>query len=228
MSDMAPTITRVRDTNEFITAVSVKERIAACLAVFIKRAIPAGGFGRGGTRTPDGGMDYEGKKLAPGMIQSLGAGDEIQVVDPKGSGSDAAGFLKTQQGLIAAGQGLSYEAVSRDMSGATYSSARQNAIEDENTYTEDVELLTDFMSEVYETFVISCYLSGLVDMPGFWDKKPPRSGSTRQRKAPPEKPPCNPGKRRFRTFARNRARTGKRPSMKWPRSWNMADPSASS
>ena len=57
------------------------------------------------------------------------------------------------------------------MSGATYSSARQNAIEDENTYTEDVELLTDFMSEVYETFVISCYLSGLVDMPGFWDKK---------------------------------------------------------
>ena len=171
MSDMAPTITRVRDTNEFITAVSVKERIAACLAVFIKRAIPAGGFGRGGTRTSDGGMDYEGKKLAPGMIQSLGAGDEIQVVDPKGSGSDAAGFLKTQQGLIAAGQGLSYEAVSRDMSGATYSSARQNAIEDENTYTEDVELLTDFMSEVYETFVISCYLSGLVDMPGFWDKK---------------------------------------------------------
>lgn len=59
-------------------------------------------------------------------------------------------------------------------------------------------------------------------------RKPPRSGSTRQRKAPPEKPPCNPGKRRFRTFARNRARTGKRPSMKWPRSWNMADPSASS
>ena len=171
VSDLSPTITRVRDTNEFITAVSVKERIAACLAVFIKRAIPAGGFGRGGTRTPDGGLDYEGKKLAPGMIQSLGAGDEIQVVDPKGSGSDAAGFLKTQQGLIAAGQGLSYEAVSRDMSGATYSSARQNAIEDENTYTEDVELLTDFMSEVYETFVISCYLSGLVDMPGFWDKK---------------------------------------------------------
>ena len=59
-------------------------------------------------------------------------------------------------------------------------------------------------------------------------RKPQRSGSTRQRKAPPEKPPCNPGKRRFRTFARNRARTGKRPSMKWPRSWNMADPSASS
>ena len=53
------------------------------------------------------------------MIQSLGAGDEIQVVDPKSTGSDATGFLKMQQGLIGAGQGLSYEAVSRDMSSAT-------------------------------------------------------------------------------------------------------------
>ena len=171
MSDLTPTITRIRDTNEFITAVSVKERIAACLAVFIKRAVPAGGFGRGGVRTETGAMDYEGKKLTPGMIQSMGAGDEIQVVDPKGAGSDATAFLKTQQGLIGAGQGLSYEAVSRDMAGATYSSARQNAIEDEVTYAEDVEKLVAFMSEVYENFVISGYLAGLFNMPGFWDKK---------------------------------------------------------
>ena len=41
MSDLAPTITRIRDTNEFITAVSVKERIAACLSVLIKKAIPS-------------------------------------------------------------------------------------------------------------------------------------------------------------------------------------------
>ena len=36
MSDMSPTITRIRDANEFMIAVSVKERIAACLSVFIK------------------------------------------------------------------------------------------------------------------------------------------------------------------------------------------------
>ena len=107
ISDLTPTITRIRDTNEFITAVSVKERIAACLAVFIKRATPAGGFGRGGVRTESGAVDYEGKKLTPGMIQSLGAGDEIQVVDPKGAASDATSMMKTLQGLIGAGQGLS-------------------------------------------------------------------------------------------------------------------------
>ncbi len=171
MSDLAPTITRIRDTNEFITAVSVKERIAACLSVLIKKAIPSGGFGRSGGRGPDGQVDYTGKKLGPGMIMEMNAGDEAQVVDPKGAATDATAFLKTQQGLIGAGQGLSYEATSRDMSGATYSSARQNAIEDESTYTEEIELLEAFMSEVYEHFVISGYLTGLFKIPGFWDKK---------------------------------------------------------
>lgn len=171
MSDMAHTITRIRDVNEFITAVSIKERIAACLAVFIKKALPTGGMGRGGASKRDGQVDYNGKKLAPGMITEMNQGDEAQVVDPKGAATDATAFLKTQQGLIGAGQGLSYEAVSRDMSGATYSSARQNAIEDESTYTEDVEKLTAFMSEVYENFIISGYLSGLFQMPGLWDNK---------------------------------------------------------
>lgn len=171
MSDMTPTITRIRDTNEFITAVSVKERIAACLSVLIKKTLPTGGVGRSAVRQADGQVDYAGKRLGPGMLIEMNAGDDATVVDPKGAATDATAFLKTQQGLIGAGQGLSYEAVSRDMTGATYSSARQNAIEDESTYAEDIELLTDFMSEVYENFIISGYLTGLFNMPGFWDKK---------------------------------------------------------
>lgn len=172
MSDMAHTITRIRDVNEFINAVSVKERIAACLAVLIKKAVPTGtGLGRSGTRGPDGRVDYTGKKVSPGMIMEMGAGDEAQVVDPRSAATDATAFLRAQQSIIGAGQGLSYESVSRDMNGATYSSARQNAIEDENTYAEDIELLTSFMTEVYEQFIISCYLTGLINLPGFWDRK---------------------------------------------------------
>ncbi len=171
MSDLAPTITRVRDTNEFINAVSVRERIAACLAVLIKKALPSGGAGRSSAKGPDGRVDYAGKKLAPGMMLEMGPGDDAQIVDPKGAATDATAFLKTQQGLIGAGQGLSYEAVSRDMSSATYSSARQNAIEDENTYIEEIELLTAFMSEVYENFLISGVLSGLFYISDFWEHK---------------------------------------------------------
>ena len=171
MSDMSPTITRVRDTNEFITAVAIKERIAALVGLVIKKTLPSGGTGRSSWGGKGGQVDYSGKKMTPGMIMELGAGDDVEVVDPKGAATDATAFLKTQQGLIGAGQGLSYEAVSRDMNGATYSSARQNALEDENTYTEEIELLTAFMSEVYENFLISGVLSDLFPVPDFWERK---------------------------------------------------------
>ncbi len=170
MSDLSPTITRIRDANEFMTAVSVKERIAACLSVFIKKTIPTTGIGRNtpGSQGP-GPVSYEGKTISPGMIKELNAGDEIQVVNPTGQATDAASYVKLQQRLIGAGQGLSYEATSRDMSQSNYSSARQGIIEDEQTYIEDRELFEEFQNEVYETFIISGVLCGLFDIPDFWD-----------------------------------------------------------
>jgi lambda family phage portal protein len=171
-SDLAPTISRIRDANEFITAVSIKERIAACLAVFIKKVIPTAGLGRSGITASGERESYAGKTLSPGMIQEMNAGDEIQVVDPKNAASDSSEFLKTQQRLIGAGQGLSYEATSRDMSKTNYSSARQGSIEDDLTYDDEKNLLiTKVMDEVYETMVISAVLAGVINIPDFWENK---------------------------------------------------------
>lgn len=169
MSDMTFTIPRIRDVNEFMVAVSVKERIAACLSVFIKKATPRDGFGRGITRKAD--AEYEGKTISPGMIKELNAGDEIQVVNPGGQGSDATSYTKLQQRLIGSGQGISYESVSRDMAEATYSSARQGIIEDELTYSEEKELLCEILDEIYETFIIYAVLCGKLDIKDFWDNK---------------------------------------------------------
>lgn len=169
MSDMTFTIPRIRDVNEFMVAVSVKERIAACLSVFIKKATPRDGFGRGITRKAD--AEYEGKTISPGMIKELNAGDEIQVVNPAGQGSDATSYTKLQQRLIGSGQGISYESVSRDMAEATYSSARQGLIEDELTYSEEKELLCEILDEIYETFVIYAVLCGKLEIKDFWDNK---------------------------------------------------------
>lgn len=169
MSDMSQTITRIRDVNEFMVAVSVKQRIEACLSVFIKRAIPTAGIGRAGAGATGPRMTYDGKTLSPGMIKEMNVGDEVQVVNPQGQATDAASYTKLQQRMIGAGQGLSYEATSRDMSETTYSSARQAIIEDAMTYAEEDELLADVMDEIYETFIISAVLSGAISAPGFWD-----------------------------------------------------------
>ena len=168
MSDLSPTVTRIRDTNEFMTAVSVKERITACLAVFIKRTYPSQ---RGRDLESRPRKNYEGKTIAPGMIREMDPNDEIQVVNPNGQGTHASTYIKLMQHMIGAGQGLSYEATSRDMSGTNYSSARQGMIEDGLTYDDEKELLLEVMDEIYETFVISCVLAGVIDAPGFWDDK---------------------------------------------------------
>lgn len=170
MSDMAPTIPRVRDINEFMTAVSVKERIMACLSIFIKKMLPTTGIGRGNGAMSDR-VSYEGKTLTPGMIKELNAGDEIQVVNPSGQGADATDFTKLQQRLIGAGQGISYEATSRDMAESTYSSTRQSLIEDDLTYKDDKELLIEVLDEIYETFIISAVLCGAISIPKFWLEK---------------------------------------------------------
>lgn len=174
MSDMAQTIPRIRDITEFMTAVSVKERIEACLAIFIKKGLPVTGLGSGKLGrfgSQEDRISYDGKLLSPGMIKELNVGDEIQVVNPTGQGADATSFTKLQQRLVGAGQGISYEATSRDMSEATYSSARQGMIEDDLTYGEEKELLLEVMDEIYETFIISAVLCGALSIPGFWEEK---------------------------------------------------------
>ena len=171
MSDMSQTVTRIRDANEFMVAVSVKQRIEACLSVFIKRAIPTSGVGRSGYGATGPRQTYDGKTIAPGMIKEMNVGDEIQVVNPQGQATDAASYIKLQQHMIGAGQGISYEATSRDMSQCTYSSARQGLIEDSMTYAEEDELLADVLDEIYETFIISAVLAGALTIPDFWEKK---------------------------------------------------------
>lgn len=177
MSDMTPTITRIRDVNEFMRAVSVKERILSCLSVFIERALPEAGQtpgrgSRGGITGSDGAEErYQGKTLTPGMIQYLNKGDKAQVVNPSGQATDATAYTKQEIRLIGSGQGLSYETISRDMSESNYSSARQGLIEDDLTYMDDKEQLIEIMDEIYESFVISLVLAGKVEIADFWSNK---------------------------------------------------------
>lgn len=161
MPEMAATIGRIKETNGYIEAASIKERIAACLAVFIKKALPSGGLGR--SAQPGKLKDYSKIELAPGLITDLNAGDDLQVVNPGSSATNGSDFIKSMSRLISAGQGISYEAASRDLSDANYSSARQAMIEDEETFIPEQEKLKDeILDETYNAFVISAVLSGAV------------------------------------------------------------------
>ncbi len=105
MSDMTSTLAGIRDTQEFQTAVSIKQRIEACLAIFIKKVTP-GSFGR--SRDAGGRKSYDGRMITPGMMHELAAGDDIVTVNPAGQATDASTYIKLQQHMLSAGQGISY------------------------------------------------------------------------------------------------------------------------
>jgi lambda family phage portal protein len=175
ISPTAPTVPRIRDVNSYMEAVSVKERVAALLAVFITKLNPSGtGLGRPSSRieTMPGSAGYGGLKLTPGMVTELQPGEDIKVVAPAGQGGSAEAFIRIQQRISGAGQGLSYETISREMSQVNDSSARQGLIEDELTYSiEQDALIEHVLREIYESFVISAVLAGAVKIPQFWENK---------------------------------------------------------
>lgn len=180
MPEMAAEIGRIKELNGYIEAASVKERIAACLSVFIKKAYPQNPLGNPSKEL----KDYSEVELTPGLITDLNQGDEIQVVNPGNGATDGAGFIRTMNRLISAGQGISYESAARDLTQTNYSSARQAAIEDEETFVPEQEKLKEeFLDVVYESFLKSAVLSGLLDIPDFfgntdyytrhdWNRKP--------------------------------------------------------
>lgn len=176
-SPLAPAISRLNDTEEYLETISIKEKILASLAAFIKRALPTKGLGRGipeliENKEYDPKTGYKRKKITPGMLMDLQPGDDVTAVVPSGQATNTKELTTLFQRLVGAGQGLSYESTSRDMSEVNYSSARQGLLEDQRTYADWQKWLIDhFLSKVYEEVITCAVLSGEVSIPDFWQNK---------------------------------------------------------
>lgn len=171
ISPMSQAITRIADAEDYLDTISLKEKILACFGVFIKRALPSGGLGRG-VNNIDRKTGLPSKTVTPGMIQELQPGDEAQAVVPNGQASNAKDMLSIMIRLVGSGAGLSYEAISRDMSQVNYSSARQGFLEDKRTYERIQRYLIDhFLDTVYEDVIASAVASKTLHIPDFWENK---------------------------------------------------------
>lgn len=167
LSDFAPVLNRIRDMHEYMSAINVKERVSACFSVFIRRQQPTTALGRGPSRHL--GDSYTPKRLSPGMIAELEPGEDISVAAPAGQGAAASEYIGLQMHLIAAGMGLSYEAVSRDLSGVSYSSARQGQIEDLLVFTQERDaMILQVLDRVFRAWLQSAVTAGALTLPGYW------------------------------------------------------------
>lgn len=179
-SPSASSLGKVDDVNQLIAAALTKEEVQACFGAAITRQNGGGlgGIGRGAAPTSTLGVKrtspYSENYLVPGMILNLEPGESVSSISPSGMSSTADGIIRTIQRQAGSGAGLSYEAVSRDMSQVNYSSARQGMLQDRKTYSVWQQYIVDhFLEPVFEEWLYWAVTTGLLTLPGYF-KNPER------------------------------------------------------
>jgi len=170
ISLLSSSIESIQDIGDYLEAERVKARISACFAMFIETT-PQGMIGRTGQMQKDQNQhrkDY----LEPGMMEYLLPGEKMNVASPSGINTNTRDFVQTNYRIASAGQGLSYESTSRDVSQVSYSSARHSMLEDRKTYQPIQKWLIDHCNrEVYEEVITSAVMCGRLKIPDFFTNK---------------------------------------------------------
>lgn len=115
---------RLRDFDDYEDAQLIRQKIAACFSVFVQDSAADASLGTSG-----GSSDHEMiDKVEPGIIEHLPPGKSIQFATPPGAEGYADYSTKILQ-AIAAGYGVTYEALTGDLSGVNFSSGRMGWLE---------------------------------------------------------------------------------------------------
>jgi lambda family phage portal protein len=167
LSLLASSIESIQDIGDYLEAERVKARISACFAMFIQttaQGLPS----RMGQMQPDN-KGHRRDYLEPGMMEYLLPGESMNVASPSGINTNTRDFVQTNYRISSAGQGLSYESTSRDVSQVSYSSARHSALEDRRTYQPIQQWLIDhFCRQMYKEVITAAVMSGRLKAPDFF------------------------------------------------------------
>ena len=114
----APVIARLRDFDDFSDAQLLKQKISACFTGFVIDS----------ESQDTGGAPPLAESLEPGSIEILPAGKDVRFASPPSVG-EFDSFSRAMLLQIAAGYGVTYEALTSDLSNANYSAARMGHLE---------------------------------------------------------------------------------------------------
>jgi lambda family phage portal protein len=156
---------RVRDMDEYNDAQVVRQKIAACYSVFI----------RTDQSISTSAERDEMERVEPGMIQQLGAGEDVQFSTPP-SVDNFEEFHRTMMYGISAGYGLTYQALTGDYSQVNFSSGKMGHIEF-NRNIEDWQwnmVIPQFLQPIWSWFVDAVELKGIAASSATCGWTPPR------------------------------------------------------
>lgn len=152
---MVSSMLRMKDFDDYEDAQLVRQKIAACFSVFVTET---GDSVLKGEKAETGELT---ERVEPGIIQKLAPGQDVKFAAPPGADGYADYSRKIQQG-IAAGSGITYEAMTGDLSGVNFSSGRMGWIEMQR----DIEdwqwntFVPQFCDKVWKWFLEAGIMSG--------------------------------------------------------------------
>lgn len=119
-------VLKARDIDEADDARLMAQKLAACFAVFVKRAGNATSPLAAKTTTDKDGKRIE--RVSPGMIQYLDMNEDVAFGTPP-SVDGYMEFMNVQLHAMAAGAGVTYEQMTGDLRGVNFSSIRAGLID---------------------------------------------------------------------------------------------------
>lgn len=125
VSWFAPVTVKFRDFDEFDDATLVKQKVAACLAVFVTDDGSGGALGKAEDAEEADGMEID--QLEPGLVHNMPPGRKIEVVEPP-STKEYGEYSVTQFRMIGTGIGVTYEDITGDYSRVNFSSSRMSRL----------------------------------------------------------------------------------------------------
>lgn len=122
MSWFAPVMLRIKDFEEYEDAQLYRQKIAACFAGFLETTdLPLNSSSQADNPINE--------KLEPGTMEVLPPGKRIVFSQPPGVGSDYDAYVRRSLLGVASGLGITYEALTSDLSNVNFSSGRMGWLE---------------------------------------------------------------------------------------------------
>lgn len=156
-----PVMLRLNDFDDYEDAELMRQKIAACFTVFVQDANPETSGLSGSDATL--GID----RVEPGIIEVLPAGKTVEFANPPTT-QNYDGYKRGVLQSVAAGAGITYEALTGDLSNVNFSSGRMGWIEMSRN-VEDWQynmLIPQMCDKIWKWFVEAAFLAGKIPSQG--------------------------------------------------------------
>lgn len=158
---MTPALKRLHQISGYEEAEVIRARAEASIMGFIQ--------------TPDGELQDDGVQdnqrvtdFSPGKIEALGPGEQFNPFVPNRAGNQYEPFMRTMLRAVAAGIGVSYEAISKDYSQSNYSSSRLALLDDRDQWRVlQSWMIENFHQRVFCAWLEMAVMSGELKLPRY-------------------------------------------------------------